>query len=1263
MPFVFPSRIKYGIALPILAVSLLACVSAWAQVSNTPPAVQTYDNGPASIQVPTGPIAPGSMTIEDVLKAHPPKQRLSIQPLTAPPAPVAAAPLLTPPARESSTSLMMMQGLKSVLQQSGSSAAPLLKPPIMPGNEKVAAQRAMANPVNVPLAPGVQYQYQPGQAPKDLATTALEAAGAAPPAANPTPPPSGEAVTVSTTAGACEVKTTTWVKSCSDAGYPEDFVGSVQGETRVTCPDSALQDVWVSNTCAAPKESDLENSATAPLSAPTSPPLATAALNQNDASCGPANGLTADAMPSADLCNAGEPTMVTGEGPWRWSCNGHQGGMTVSCAAPASPKAAVAAQVAETSSPPQENLPPVVEDGQCGPSDGVGAEQAPSGNLCNKGTPSRVNGSGPWTWACSGMNGGQATACTAPRIIEGACGSASQSAAGEMPTSDLCAAGFASAVTGSGPWSWTCSGLYGGQAATCSATPKQDAVCGSASLKGQHQAPAEGLCSIGEASSVSGNGPWSWTCNGANGGSSVSCEARSSVNGSCGAANGVAVAEAPAADLCAQGKASRVTGIGPWSWNCTGEEGGDTESCTAPRMSEPKKQPPAAAAAPKSKAAAKAAKGKTAAAKPVENPAEKPAEPTTSSAVVTKTTSSVNLCGSAAELAAIEQPDKNLCKGGTASKVEGEGPWSWTCADDAGHKSACSTLGPAAPTASETAASEPAAEPEAQEAAMPPPHKAEVAPVAPTAPSEAVAACGSAMGQGTAKAPEDNLCATGKASKVRGSGPWDWTCTKGKSKVSCEASKLVDGICGVTNGTAQKAAPTSGLCNAGTPTAVQGDGPWLWSCVGTGGGASISCSAASQAQARIDGACGTAANGPTPSAPKANLCDSGVASTVYGDGPWTWTCSGLNGGIASSCSTQKNMPPAPPAPGPPVNGLCGSSNGVAMLAQPEDDLCSAGTVTAVSGNGPWNWNCIGENGGMTVSCTAPLQPPAPITGSCGGANGVPTLTTPKSGLCSAGISSAVSGHGPWTWSCSGTNGGGAVGCVAPMAGTGAGASGLPSLTAAPSGEPTSPQAAPQVPVTSGHLVTPSLPKGTLPPLETGTMPQLTPSKAFDRPPEPSAAPPVPAPDQGTLVPGGAPDLPPGTQPLQPPPVREALKPSPALEENKDNAIQGNRFALDEDVSAISFERGSENIGPSETQQLDKLAAILQAHPGLRITLTAYASVSDSTPREARRLSLSRALTVRDYLTAKGISSSRIDVRALGANVASGDPDRVDVKAD
>ena len=135
------------------------------------------------------------------------------------------------------------------------------------------------------------------------------------------------------------------------------------------------------------------------------------------------------------------------------------------------------------------------------------------------------------------------------------------------------------------------------------------------SLKGQQSdAPRDALCSVGEASNVGGNGPWNWTCNGANGGSSVSCEAPVSVGGSCGAANGVAASSAPTDSLCAQGKPSRVTGTGPWSWNCLGEQGGDTEGCTAPRTSAAAAAAPAPAASTPVASSGKKSRSKAAAA-------------------------------------------------------------------------------------------------------------------------------------------------------------------------------------------------------------------------------------------------------------------------------------------------------------------------------------------------------------------------------------------------------------------------------------------------------------------------------------------------------------------------------------------------------------------------------------------------------------------------------------------------------------------------
>ncbi|MGE4351284.1 MAG: OmpA family protein [Bdellovibrionales bacterium] len=1047
-----------------------------------------------------------------------------------------------------------------------------------------------------------------------------------------------------------------WTHSCQSAGYPAHFVGEIVGETRVDCKSNEAKDVWLSNSCAAPiassavaiqapsgasvsSETIAESSTQAAASAQSV--MLGEAATATDGACGVANGLPANRKPLTDLCDKGLATDVSGDGPWRWSCKGTHGGMTVSCAAPVAPHAKESPSTDKANEPAA--LPPRIEDGKCGTASRGGRTSIPTEDLCEKGTPSNVNGNGPWTWACSGLNGGAAAACTANKLTDGTCGKAHNLGTDSLPSHDLCDSGYASAVTGDGPWSWTCSGLYGGKADTCQAPLKTNAVCGPASMKGHKTTPSNGLCSVGTATDVSGEGPWSWSCEGSNGGASVPCQATVMGDGQCGPAHGNQYTESPAEGLCAQGTATRVTGFGPWTWSCQGDNDGATASCTA--------------------------------------------------AIGTKeAVANVVRCGAASETLVLEKPSENLCASGSASAVEGTGPWNWSCADQAGHKTECSTL-----TATEgvcgTAAGKPTkTEPttglcekglsgdvlmyqktswkwqcqgalgadsvtctapiDGSASATPSPVPEVVTPATEVQPS-----CGSAIQQGWESKPDENLCTAGKAGSVRGHGPWTWSCGSQTGKVVCEAQKLVQGHCGSANGSVQKSAPTSGLCATGKSTKVTGEGPWMWSCIGSGGGVSSSCSASSFSQTRVDGLCGVAANTPVTSTPKLNLCDSGTPSTVYGDGPWTWTCSGMNGGIASTCTASKVVPQAPPPPGPMVNGLCGTANGVAAKRAPTDGLCTSGTVSAMSGNGPWNWSCIGENGGMTVSCTAPLVPPPPIVGECGSASGVPSLTTPRNGLCDAGISSAVSGKGPWTWSCSGTNGGGAVSCVAPLAGKGASTEGLPSIVT-PSLEenvaPT-PRAAPV------GLVIPQLPSGPLPALKSGELPKLKASNTkISKTVKKASEKVIPtAPDE-------VPQLPASMTSVTPPPIRDLSKPLPGLLppvlDREGNPVPGAKLVLDPDISTISFERGSDQLDVDAVEIIQKVIDVLSANTNARITLTAYADTNGRlSPREARRLSLNRALAVRDFMTTKGVASSRVDVRPMGANVASGDMDRLDMK--
>ena len=84
----------------------------------------------------------------------------------------------------------------------------------------------------------------------------------------------------------------------------------------------------------------------------------------------------------------------------------------------------------------------------------------------------------------------------------------------------------------------------------------------------------------------------------------------------------------------------------------------------------------------------------------------------------------------------------------------------------------------------------------------------------------------------------------------------------------------------------------------------------------------------------------------------------------------------------------------PAAGGTVVNGACGSSNGATLPSAPTANLCSAGSASAVTGSGPWNWTCAGSGGGTTASCSAQPQSSSVVA---------PTITTqPRSQSVTAG---------------------------------------------------------------------------------------------------------------------------------------------------------------------------------------------------------------------------------------------------------------------
>ncbi len=228
-----------------------------------------------------------------------------------------------------------------------------------------------------------------------------------------------------------------------------------------------------------------------------------------------------------------------------------------------------------------------------------------------------------------------------------------------------------------------------------------------------------------------------------------------------------------------------------------------------------------------------------------------------------------------------------------------------------------------------------------------------------------IGACGSSNGANLTGAPITNLCSAGTASSVTGAGPWNWMCagSGGGATASCSAQLQINGLCGSANGGAVTTAPTMNLCGAGTASKPTGTGPWAWSCNGSHGGSTASCSAP-LLQQTVDGSCGSANGVSASTSPTANLCSTGTASTIAGTGPWAWSCTGSTGGSTAFCSA--------PLSQQVVNGTCGSANGVPISTAPTTNLCGTGSALAVTGTGPWGWACAGSNGGTTASCAAPV---------------------------------------------------------------------------------------------------------------------------------------------------------------------------------------------------------------------------------------------------------------------------------------------------
>lgn len=133
-----------------------------------------------------------------------------------------------------------------------------------------------------------------------------------------------------------------------------------------------------------------------------------------------------------------------------------------------------------------------------------------------------------------------------------------------------------------------------------------------------------------------------------------------------------------------------------------------------------------------------------------------------------------------------------------------------------------------------------------------------------------------------------------------------------------------------------------------------------------------------------------------------------VASQQIVGSEYRWNCN--DSGTIEACTYPLTLTPQA--------GVCSST-----IHQ-----CSSGAVgTTVDTATHYEWSCMGINGSsINEFCSVPIP-------RCGSSNGGDYASVPTSNLCVnlPGITaSAVSGSGPWTWSCSGNSGSTPASCSA-----------------------------------------------------------------------------------------------------------------------------------------------------------------------------------------------------------------------------------------
>jgi hypothetical protein len=174
-----------------------------------------------------------------------------------------------------------------------------------------------------------------------------------------------------------------------------------------------------------------------------------------------------------------------------------------------------------------------------------------------------------------------------------------------------------------------------------------------------------------------------------------------------------------------------------------------------------------------------------------------------------------------------------------------------------------------------------------------------------------------------------------------------------------------DGACGFANGATVSSAPSTNLCSTGTASSVAGSGPWTWSCGGFSGGTTASCSASLvpiYVKNGVTANCGMQLGGAVTFCETFDNKNPGIASRTGDLDPNVWGVSRAIGYVGFGQGLYNGWA---------VTTQLQTCNGTTTVSPPNDIMICNGQLREATNDNPTS---VYENGGVTTLAMYPKQP-------------------------------------------------------------------------------------------------------------------------------------------------------------------------------------------------------------------------------------------------------------------------------------------------